>query len=64
MLIEYINFGYDDFLLVCKVEGQEVFRSENQMCNINKELDRMVDRVKPWFMVHGFVLGSVYDSVP
>ena len=29
MLIEYINFGYDDFLLVCKVEGQEVFRSEN-----------------------------------
>ena len=28
-----------------------------------KKLDRMVDRVKPWFMVHGFVLGSVYDSV-
>ena len=27
------------------------------------QLDRMVDRVKPWFMVHGFVLGSVYDSV-
>ena len=34
------------------------------------KLDRMVDRVKPWFMVHGswfmvhgFVLGSVYDSV-
>ena len=23
----------------------------------------MVDRVKPWFMVHGFVLGSVYDSI-
>ena len=28
-----------------------------------KKLDRMVDRVKPWFMVHGFVLGSVCDSV-
>ena len=27
------------------------------------KLDRMVNRVKPWFMVHGFVLGSVYDSV-
>ena len=38
------------------------------------ELDRVVDKVKPlfmvhglvygsWFMVHGFVLGSVYDSV-
>ena len=23
----------------------------------------MVDRVKPLFMVHGFVLGSVYDSI-
>ena len=27
-----------------------------------KKLDRMVDRVKPWFMVHGFVHGSVYGS--
>ena len=31
--------------------------------NFRQKLDRMVDRVKPWFMVHGFVLGSVYDSV-
>ena len=27
------------------------------------KLDRMAGRVKPWFMVHGFVLGSVYDYV-
>ena len=36
MLIKYINLGYDDFLLVCKVEGQEVFRSENWVCNIKQ----------------------------
>ena len=25
---------------------------------ISKQLDRMVDRVKPWFMVHGLAYGS------
>ena len=33
------------------------------MWEINNKLDRMVDRVKPWFMVHGFVHGLVYGLV-
>ena len=42
--------------------------NNNLLDKEDSKLDRMVDRVKPWFMVHGswfcyWVLGSVYDSV-
>ena len=31
--------------------------------SINTKLDRVVDRVKPWFMVHGSPFKTVLDNV-
>ena len=39
-------------------QNQEEFPTKNSI-----ELDRMVDWVKPWFMVHGSVHGSGHGSV-
>ena len=43
----------------CLGQSKELKDSEVNDINIkNCLLDRMVDRVKPWFMVHGLAHGS------
>ena len=42
---------------------QEGADSKCFQATIKQQLDRMVDRVKPWFMVHGSIYGSVHGSV-
>ena len=53
-----------------KVQGLQIRPPSQSQPLWRMKLDLMVDRVKPWFMVygswfmvHGFVLGSVYDCV-
>ena len=45
-----------------EVNGFELREFPRHFIKIKNPLDRLVDRVKPWFMVYGLVHGLVHGS--